>query len=113
MSRKHLFQLKKITGFWFGPKATEYLLSIPPHLKPPNPKAEAQKALEAKKAVLQEVLESFPELSTVIPEDPYGQGFRDGHKDLRRCVHRLLAKTKEEIAYFHTYWAANQSRTSS
>ena len=97
MSRKHLFQLKKITGFWFGPKATEYLLSIPPHLKPPDPQLEALKALEAKKTVLDQVLESFPELSTVIPEDPYAQGVRDGHKDLRRCVLHLLADTKYQI----------------
>ena len=97
MSRKHLFQLKKITGFWFNPRATEYLLSIPSHLKPPDPHLEALKALQVKKDLLQEVLESLPELSPVIPEDPYRQGFRDGHKDLRRFVLHLLAETKKQI----------------
>ena len=106
MSRKHLFQLKKITGFWFDPKATEYLLSIPPHLKPPDPHLEMLKALQVKKDLLQEVLESFPELSPVNPEDPYRQGFRDGHKDLRRFVLHLLAETKNQIQTLQTQRSA-------
>ena len=97
MSKKHLEKLKRLTGFWFNPKATEYLLSIPSHLKPVDPGLKELMALEARIYVLRDVLDSFPELSTEIPKDPYREGFRDGHKDLRRCVLHLLEKTKREI----------------
>lgn len=97
MSKKHLWKLKKLTGFWFNPRATEYLLSIPSHLKPADPGLKELMALEARKYVLRDVLDSFPELSTEIPKDPYREGFRDGHKDLRRCVLNLLRKTEQDI----------------
>lgn len=97
MSKKHLWKLKKLTGFWFNPKATEYLLSIPPNLKPPEPGLKEVMALEARKYVLRDVLDSLPDFSNEKPNDPYREGFRDGHKDLKRCVLHLLAKTEEEL----------------
>lgn len=97
MSKKHLFELKKLTGFWFNPKATEYLLSIPSHLKPRNKQEDALLAAQARHLVLLDVLDSFPELPRQTPESPYQEGFRDGYRDLRLCVQDLLEKTKQEM----------------
>jgi len=97
MSKKHLFKLRKLTGFWFDPRATQYLLSIPSDANPHDPDLEALRAAQVRLDVLKEVLATFPELSAVIPEDPYRLGFRDGHKDLRKCLLRLIEESKRDV----------------
>ena len=101
MSKKHLFKLRKLTGFWFDPRATQYLLSIPSDANPHDPDLEALRAAQVRLDVLKEVLGTVPELSAVIPEDPYRLGFRDGHKDLRKCLLRLIEESKRDVDERH------------
>jgi len=96
MSKKHLAKLKKLTGFWFNPKATEYLLGIPPYMEPPNPNKEKLRRAELKVEALKELLEALPPLAPHIPDDPYEKGVRMAQKDFRKYLNHFLQKNIDE-----------------